>query len=189
MMKNNFFSYDTVKFSDVYTKAEDFLSDYNQVGIPATITDESATTLFFLLYAKYGNSTIAFTDVNQFKYNIYSTIFMYGPTWEERLSLQKKIRELSDEELIQSSKVIYNSAANPSTRPSTSSLEELTYINSQNTTNHKRSKIDAYSFKWDLLATDVTKDFLDKFKPLFRKILDPMCDTLFITNEPLTIED
>lgn len=42
------------------------------------------------------------------------------------------------------SKSIYNHAFNPSNEPSTASLDELDYINEQNTSNVKRSKIDAY---------------------------------------------
>lgn len=180
---NNFFKYDSPIFTEVWDNVDDFLEDYNDIGIPAKISQEKVTTLFYLLYAKYGNSTIAFTDVEQFKYNIMSTIFMYGPTWEERLLLQEKLRGLSDEEIMQGSKAIYNSALNPGTTPSTSDLEELNFINSQNTTNYKKSKMEAIALKWDLLATDVTNDFLTKFKPLFRKILDPLNGVQFITEE------
>ena len=181
LMNNNFFTYDTVKFTDVFNSSTAFLSDYKDNGIPATIGDENATTLFYLLYARYGNSTIAFTDVTQFKYNVFSLIYMYGPTWEERLKLQDKLRKLTDTDIEQGGKAIYNSAANPSTSPSTSALTELPYINNQNTTNYKKSKIEGIALKWDLLATDVTAEFLSKFKPLFRKILDPGKAVLFST--------
>lgn len=180
-MKNNFFEYETLKFTDVWDNVNSFISDYNDVGIPATIENTSVMTLFYLLYAKYGNNTIAFTDVAQFKYNVFSLIFMYGPTWQERLSLQEKIRKLSDDELLQGGKAIYNTALNPSNSGKTQQLEELEYINSQNTTNYKKSKMEAYALKWDLLDTDVTSEFLGKFKSLFRKILDPERPVLYET--------
>lgn len=180
-MYNTFFKYDSPIFTEVWDNVNDFLTDYQNNGISTTITSQSATTLFYLLYAKYGNSTIAFTDVEQFKYNIFSIVFMYGPSWEERLSLQNKLRNLTDEEIRQGSKAIYNNALNPGTSPSTGDLEELNFINQQNTTNYKKSKIEAIAFKWDLIATDVTNEFLTKFKSLFRKILDPMNGVQFIT--------
>lgn len=180
-MKNNFFTYDTVKFTDVWDNVESFITDYGDVGIPKSIEDSYAMTLFYLLYARYGNNTIAFTDVNQFKYNVFTIMFMYGPTWEERLKLQEKIRKLSDDELLQGGKAIYNTALNPSNKGSTQQLEELDYINSQNTTNYKKSKMEAYALKWDLLDTDVTSEFLGKFKALFRKILDPERPVLYET--------
>lgn len=180
-MMNNFFKYNNPIFTEVWDNAEGFLADYKNNGIPAKISDENATTLFYFLYSRYGNSTIAFTDVEQFKYNVFSIIFMYGPTWEERLSLQEKIRNLTDDEIIQGAKAIYNSALNPGTEPSTQDLEELNFINQQNTTNYKKSKIEAIALKWNLLSTDVTQKFITKFKPLFRKILDPMNGVTFIT--------
>ena len=138
------------------------------------MSNGNATTLFYLLYAKYGNNPIANRDVNQFKYKVFSIIFQYGPTWSKRIEIQEKLRALSEDDLIKGSKAIYNSAQNPSTKPSTSSLEELEYINAQNTTNYKKSKMDAYTQLWDLLATDVTSEFLNKFKNLFK---------MFVLNE------
>lgn len=138
------------------------------------MSNGNATTLFYLLYAKYGNNPIANRDVNQFKYKVFSIIFQYGPTWSKRVEIQEKLRALSEDDLIKGSKAIYNSAQNPSTKPSTSSLEELEYINAQNTTNYKKSKMDAYTQLWDLLATDVTSEFLNKFKNLFK---------MFVLNE------
>lgn len=182
-MYNTFFKYDSPIFTEVWDNVVDFLTDYKNNGVPAKISDEKATTLFYLLYSRYGNSTIAFTDVEQFKYNVFSIIFMYGPTWEERLSLQESIRNLTEDEIIQGGKAIYNSALNPGTEPSTGDLEELNFINSQNTTNYKKSKMEAIALKWDLIATDVTNEFLTRFKTLFRKILDPMNGVQFITEE------
>ena len=72
--------YNTKKFTDIYGSLNDFINDYNTLGIPKTIKDESATTLYFLLYGKFGNSPIANFDENQFKYKLFSTVFMYGPT-------------------------------------------------------------------------------------------------------------
>lgn len=112
-------------------------------------------------------------------------MFMYGPTWEERLSLQEKIRNLTDAEIQQGSKAIYNSALNPATTPSTGSLEELNFINSQNTTNYKKSRMEAIALKWDLLHTDVTSEFLAKFKSLFMKILSPNQTQVYVN----TIEE
>lgn len=98
-----------------------------------------------MLYARYGNNPIANRDTHQFKFKIFSIIYQYGPTWEKRLAIQEDLRGLSGDDLLKGTKAIYNSALNPSTAPSTGSLDELTYINSQNTTNYKKSKMDAYA--------------------------------------------
>ena len=175
--------YSTVLFTNVWASVNDFLNDYQNIGIPVSIkVDTSASTLYYLLYARYGNNPIANQDITQFKYKLFSLVFQYGPTWEKRLDIQAKLRAISDDDLLKGSKPIYNTALNPSTAPSTSSLDELTYINSQNTTNYKKSKMDAYAQLWDLLDTDVTGDFLNKFKVCFKQFIRPENPLLYITD-------
>lgn len=170
-----------VTFTDIYNNAEDFVNDYKTSGlyvdfdndpnkVSIKISDDSAKTLYYLLYAKYGNSSIRNWDETQFKYKLFSTIFMYGPSWEKRLEVQAKLRALKDDELILGAKQIFNHSYNPSTAPSTDTLNELPTINDQNVTKNQRSKLDAYNLLLSLLETDVTNEFLNKFKPLFMQI-------------------
>lgn len=173
--------YSTELFTDVWEAVEDFMEDYQNVGIPTSISTASAQTLYYLLYAKYGNNPIANRDINQFKYKVFATIYEYGPTWEKRLAIQKKLRDLSDDDLIKGSKAIYNSALNPSTAPSTATLEELEYINSQNTTNYKKSKMEAYAQLWDLLSTDVTTEFINRFRVCFKQFVAPERPLVYVT--------
>lgn len=175
--------YNTVLFNDVYEDVDTFLEDYQNNGINTTISNTSATTLFYLLFARYGNNPIANYDITQFKYKLFAIIFQYGPTWEKRLDIQTKIRGLSDEEIMFGGKAIYNHAYNPSSAPSTDTLEEINYINDQNTTKHKKSKLEAYSLLNDLLENDVTEFFLDKFKYLFKQFVAPENTLLYITEE------
>lgn len=163
----------TRTFVEIWNNEEAFANDYNNNGIPVTISSVSLKTLFYLLYARYGNSNIASSDENQFKYKVFSTIFMYAPSWEKRLDIQKKLRELSDEEIMKGSTAIYNSALNPSTAPSTAALEELPYINQQNATKYKKAKMDAYATLYALIETDVTEELIGKFKKLFKTIVEP----------------
>lgn len=172
-MESVYGNYRTNKFTDYYGNVIDFLEDYKDNGIPTTITETTATTLYYLLYARYGNSHICSSDPNQFKYKLFSIIFQYGPTWEKRLDIQEKLRNLTEDEIIKGSKAIYNQASNPAVAPSDTSLEELPYINNQNTTNYKKSKMDAYAMLMSLLDTDVTEVFIKKFAVLFLKIVEP----------------
>lgn len=163
----------TRTFADIYTEFETFKEDYTSCGIPTTLNDTNLTTLYYLLYARYGNSNIASSDETQFKYKVFSTIFMYGPAWQKRLDIQQKLVNLSDDEIVKGTTAIHNSALNPSTAPSTQTLEELNYINSQNTTKYKKSKIEGYATLYALIETDVTEEFIGKFKKLFITIVEP----------------
>ena len=172
-MNSLYGNYRTRKFTDIFPNADEFLAKYRNCGIITPIQEATLTNLYYLLYARYGNSHITNSDENQFTYKMFSIIFQYGPTWEKRLDIQNKLRNLTEDELMYGTKAIYNTANNPGTEPSTGSLEELPYINSQNTTGYKKSKMDAYANLLALLDTDVTEDFIKKFGKLFITILEP----------------
>ena len=175
--------YNTVTFTNVYDNVEAFLDDMENGGIPIEVKTENLTTLFYLLYAKYGNNPIANNDIHQWKYKLLSVIFQYGPTWQRKLEIQKTLRNLNENELTTGGKAIYNSAANPDSAPTTSTLEELTYINSQSTSNFKKGKMDAYANLWALLDTNLTQEFIDKFKPLFKTFVKPENPLLYTDEE------
>ena len=92
--------YDTKLMTEVWNSASDFLTDYQAAGIPTTISVQNATTLYYLLYARYGNTPIANYDENQWKYKMFSIIFQYGPTWEKRLDVQNTLRGLQISDLV-----------------------------------------------------------------------------------------
>lgn len=179
--------YSTETFTDIWDNVEDFKSDLADSPFDGCIKDgsnsgdpDNVSLVFYLLYARYGNNPIANLDITQWKFKIFSTMFQYGPSWEKRLDIQNTLRGLSEADLLAGNKAIYNNALNPSTTPSTSSLTELTYINSQNTTNYKKSKMEAYAQLWDLISTDVTEDFLLKFRKCFKLFVSDERPILFV---------
>lgn len=172
-MSNLIPGFATKTFTEIYETVNDFCYDYQHVGIPTTILVNNAMTLYYLLYAKYGNTPIANWDENQFKYKLFGVIFQYGPTWEKRLDIQTKLRNLTETELLSGAKTIYNHAYNPETEPKTGDITELNYINEQNTQNFVKNKLNAYSELMSLLETDVTGEFLDRFNICFKKFARP----------------
>ena len=174
--------YSTVIFTDVWDNIDSFKLDWSNSPFNNCLTEDSINILFYLLYARYGNNPIANRDINQWKFKMFSVMFQYGPTWEKRLDIQNKLRAISDDELLKGAKAIYNTALNPSTAPSTGSLDELTYINSQNTTNYKKSKMEAYAQLLTLLETDVSEEFLVKFKKCFKVFVAPEKPLIYITD-------
>lgn len=196
MITNEMFpQYSTVLFTDVWDDVDTFKADLAEspfagcihygetVGTAPNQTTypDNVSLIFYLLYARYGNNPIANRDTNQWKFKIFSVLFQYGPTWEKRLDIQDKLRHLSEDDIIKGSKSIFNHAFNPSTAPSTSSLDELTYINDQSTSNYKKSKMDAYMQLWELLDNDVTEDFIKKFRPCFKTFVSPERPLLYST--------
>ena len=174
--------YRTRTFADIFPDVNTFVKDYVGSGLyplVAQMPTTSLNALYYLLYARYGNSHIASSDENQFRYKLYSIIFSYGPTWSKRLELQKKIRELDDN--WDDTVTIYNQARNDASTPTTRTTEEIDFINSQNTTRHVRSLPEKYSIIASLLETDVTEQFLGHFKKLFLTVVAPELPLYYIT--------
>lgn len=163
----------TAKFLEVFENYESFMNEYDTIGISKVLSTESMSNLWVLLCARYGESHIAFNSTYMFKQAVFSTIFMYGPAWQKRLELQTQLHELTPAQIKLGTKAINNHTYNPSTPPSTSTLEELTTIDQQNTTTYVKGDVDAIREVWMLIETDVTEDFLQQFAKLFIKVAAP----------------
>ena len=178
MLNNMYGTYRNVKFNDLFPDLATWQGELALCQLPLStmIGTDGATALqqiYYLLYARYGNSTIAGADENQWKYRLWTKIYQFAPTWWKRIKLQKDIRDLTTDELQTGGKVIYNHSYNPSTAPSTATLTELETIDDQNTSNYKKSKIEALTLQWQMLDDDVTGVFLEQFRKLFLTVVAP----------------
>lgn len=179
---SSFGNYRTRTFCDIWNSVGLFLNDIQESGLKIELKQDSLINLYYLLYSRYGNNHIANFDENQFKYKVYSTIFMYGPTWEKKLEIQTKIRSLDLEKIKVGGKSILNHSYNPSTEPTTDTLEELPTINEQNTSNYKKGDLEAYTSLWQALVSDVSNNFLNMFKKLFITVVEPNDPLWYTTN-------
>ena len=180
--------YSTKTFSQVYSSYEEFKKDYDVLitlvsGGVQPLTPANTQATFYLLFARYGNNPIVNFDITQFKMKLMSVIATYGPVWEKKKAIQKSLRDLTEADLLQGAKQIYNHAFNPSTEPTTQELEELTHINDQNVTNNKKAKMEAYSILWANLHVDATDEYLNKFKNCFSRFVGDQCPILFEVEE------
>ena len=96
---------------------------------------------------------------------------------------------------------INNHAFNPSTAPTTQTTNELDYIDQQQVAKGSKtstisgtdsqttgqvvtkSKMDAYAQLWDLVATDVTNDYIAKFKNCFKQFVAPERRMIYVTED------
>lgn len=130
-------------------------------------TKGTMTTLYYLLWARYASSHIRSDYPQQWKMKLMMTVFEYGPTWSKRLEIQEKVRNMSDDEIQKGTIMTYNSAMNPDGAPTTETWDTLQGINSQNKNLYQRGKLDSYAYIDQILKTDVTREFVEKFKKFF----------------------
>ena len=180
--------YRTKIFGDIWKDYDAFKADYDVLyplinGAVNNLSAGAIQATYYLMYSKYGNTPIISTDEYQWKLKVMKIISTYGPTWEKKKSIQATLRTLTESEITQGSKQIYNHAFNPSTEPSTSDIEELTHINDQNTTNNIKAKMEAYSILWANLHVDSTDEYLGKFKECFCRFVGNQFPIIYVTDE------
>lgn len=168
----------TKTLSDIYPTYADFAGDYMTSGLPNRFVNSSfLETIYFVLMGEYAASSIMALSEDLFRARFITMVHSYGPQLERELTMQDELLKMSDDELQTSSKAIYNTSLNPSTEPTTDTLNELPTINQQNVTKHKRSKLDAYALLESLLDDDLISKFVNRFSKLFVRVLR--------TNNPL----
>lgn len=169
--------YRTNSFTEIYPDYDTFKEEYNLTVFKDALDEEHLELCYYLLYQQYGNSHVANSDENQFKYKLYTIIWQYGPVWQKKIELQEKIRALTEEEIREGSKSISDHSYNPSTELNSSG--EIDTVNEQDRNRVKRNKVDAYASQWDMLDAQPTTDFINKFKPLFLIITEPQEPLLY----------
>ena len=168
-MKNNY--YRNEKFTDIYPDVQTFLTEYKTSPLyDEEMQDTNLMKLYYLLYAKYGNSTIASSDINQFKYKLYSIIYDQGPIWQKYLYIQKQLRSLSNDEILKSSEYINSHAYNPGQYMNDNGI--LDYINDQTKSTTYNATINGY-YSYLNTLNSFTETFLDMFKSLFLTVVAP----------------
>ena len=178
--------FDTQLFSDIFPDLENwltFMNDTDFTTLTSVISEDNQKILYYLLLARYGNNPISNLSENQFYYKIASTIFKFGPSWQKRLELQNKLRNLTDDELLTGAKVIYNQAFGNNNSPTTNTTDELLFINNQNVNKNVRGKVEAYATLMEVLKNDVSEVFIAQFKDCFNPFAISSRPTLYITDE------
>lgn len=186
---SRFGNYETNKFDEIYESYEKFFEDYtfykdNCSLDPKFEINDTIKKCYYLLSSRYGSNPIINLDINKFKLKLFSLITMYGPTWEKRLIIQDKLRNLTEDELRSGTNIINSRGYNPSTIVDNgpNSIDgEIQTMNEQTKTKYRKNKIEGYADLMVMLKTDVTSEFLDRFKNLFNKIVTP--------SEPLYYEN
>lgn len=186
----------TRSFSDIFPDFETFQTAWTNTvfsqqavaltqQIPEGNGPQNLMLIYQLLLSRYANSTIASSDENRFVLQCMATIFQYAPAWIKRLEIQHTLHEmdLSSDDFLRGSAMITNISLNPSEDPATDSIDPLSTTNQRNENIQKRDKFKALAILEELLKTDITSAFIDRFRNLFRTIVAPQRPLFYTTEE------
>lgn len=182
MFDDRFPLYNTGTFSQIFPTYASFKSCFdNDFGAYAKdcIPEKYLNILYWLLYSRYCNNPTSSYSENVFKSQIVAITWQRGPTWVKKVQVQDSLRSLSEADLITGARTIFNRAVHPENQPGTNTDEELTYLNAQDVSKQRRSKLDAYSYLFDVLKNDVTEEFISAFAKLFSKYVSPTVTRIY----------
>ena len=175
------------RFLDVFPDVEAFKKEYTYYqtlfNSPIKVEENQMAFIYYILYSKYGSEYIAMSNTTRFEAKLFATLELAAPILLKELDVQNKLLKLSEDDLYSGGRAIYNHAFNPSGTPSTSTLQEIPYINDQNTTQYKKSPMEGYSILFSLLDDNILDKFLRKFKKLFLRVLAPTRARLYDVEE------
>lgn len=182
--------YNTKTFTEIYGTATAFTTDYSTINLGGIVDSTLLNKLYYLLYAKFGNSPISNLDETQWKYKLFSIIFQYGPNWEKELGIQGILRDLNLSDLVDEGQIqdiidhdgtntqtiqntgtvgtvndvetITNHAYNPATDPSTDAYDALTYVNDQQATKTDNDTTVTNNLTTGVQAADTADDTMTK---------------------------
>ena len=179
----------TRKFYEIFPDVDTFLTEWNNtyyktdLDSDSILPEKAVKLVYYTLCSKYYQSTTASVSEDLFKDRLFTLVYQHSPEYWKRIQIKNELLKLDLNETEISSKTINNLALNPNTEPTTSSDEEINYINQQNVSIIKQNKVRAYREYLDLIKMDYTDVFLNKFSNLFLKILVPQENAIFITGE------
>lgn len=134
------------------------------------LSQEFMNKVFYLIQSKYKYSTIVATDVDQWKQRFFSVVYEFAPSYKRKYDVQKSLRKLTDTEITQGAVQKTTHGYNPSTDISGNTDTEISTVNEQNLMKYTKGKLNGYNELLLLLKTDVTEQFINKFRDLFVKV-------------------
>lgn len=178
-------------FINVFPTSDTFISYYKSTpfygtSIASLFTDSTLELIYILLYNRYGNNEIINESVNQFKSKLIGVMWASGPKWIQRINIQEKLDKMSleaDSDIYKGSTAVYNHAMHPEEEPSTNTDEELTYINDQNVTKYKKSKLEGLVLLSETLNDNYTDEFINRFRKLFKMFIWKNRGPIYITED------
>lgn len=171
--------YSTESFADRFPDYDTFAQKFNASGLNGRLltgteyAQYNLETIFTLLATRYWSTHFKSDNSMMAEMRVFRTIWEHGAKWQRDMLLYDKLRNLTDAELQLGTKAVHNHAEHPDTPPVNDSIQPLSFIDSQNVTSYVKSPRDRYMEMLELENSGVTKDFLDKFSPLFVDIMYP----------------
>lgn len=162
-------------FSDIFTSKAVMESFANTLGVKSLGVDAVIQPIsdmeYLALVGRYGSSHIRYHNRYQFMAQFFTLYIEAQERLLSKIKINKRLRNLTEEEALTGSKIITNNATNPDTSPATDAYEPLPYVNSQSAQKERLGEVKGlYGWKHSV-GGQAYIEFVDTFKQLFRIVL------------------
>ena len=168
-------------FSDIYPDMESFKEDVTKYS-KIKMTDEEQEDLFFMIYSRYGNSNLRYTDEFLFSLRLFNHINIFYPKVLAIKRDQIKLRESTDAELQYGGKTIQNQAQHNTADIANDTSLGVPQIDGQTVSILERSKLGVLQERLFSYTSGEEDVFLKDMYILFVQVIAPLSDLLFATH-------
>ncbi len=141
------------------------------------------TEFYWKFLAAYPANTFRYDDVATCQLKVFGTVSQYLPNMQKKLSIQQRIVDMEEREIMRSGSQVSNFANNPDTDPPNDAEEALNLISSQNYVSKKLNAIDALGRQFMSIVDGLWDELLARFRDFFALVLIDVCERLFVTDE------
>lgn len=163
--------YNTRLFKNIFPTYDDFSSWYQGTGLSDGATDIPSKKTFALIAFEFNDCHVAFSP-ESFMQHFAIDLYTYYKEFEAITRAITDLMDLSDEEIARSGEMVTNVADIPEEERSTNDTE-VDYITNQQKIINIKGKAQVKREQLGNKRAFTVRSFLNKFKHLFVKILEP----------------
>lgn len=152
----------TLKFNEIYNDYTDFSNDSKIYLAENYISNDDLELLYVLFYNQFAEQSIKFLDPILWKRRFWTKLAFKAKTLLKKRDLMDKLRELTEDEMLDKGVSVVNQAMNPNTKPG-EPFQVLDFVTTQTSAKNLNPKIVALLQQYQSMDDGFWNQFFKEF--------------------------
>lgn len=152
----------TLKFNEIYNDYTDFSNDSKIYLAENYISADDLELLYVLFYNQFAEQSIKFLDPILWKRRFWTKLAFKAKTLLKKRDLMDKLRELTEDEMLDKGVSVVNQAMNPNTKPG-EPFQVLDFVTTQTSAKNLNPKIVALLQQYQSMDDGFWNQFFKEF--------------------------
>lgn len=152
----------TLKFNEIYNDYTDFSNDSKIYLAENYISEDDLELLYVLFYNQFAEQSIKFLDPILWKRRFWTKLAFKAKTLLKKRDLMDKLRELTEDEMLDKGVSVVNQAMNPNTKPG-EPFQVLDFVTTQTSAKNLNPKIVALLQQYQSMDDGFWNQFFKEF--------------------------